>query len=153
MRIKFIWKCIMNTVHSCMFLTFICIGIVKCGDAQHEDRITTGIDNKSCFTAGIDNPCQSFNYVLLNSNNSCDDNCVIILLDSQPRVVNSKTNIVFRMNQSLHVSGFNMHMINVSFDSIQISSCNSSSMTFENLLLTFRVYHFLHANKSSLENL
>ena len=50
----------MDAVHSCVFLTFIFIGIVKCGDAEHEDGITyvstTGIDNTSCFNAGIDNP-------------------------------------------------------------------------------------------------
>ena len=131
----------MDTVHWCVFLTFIVIRIVKCGEVQHEDGVTyvstTGVDNISCFNTGIDNPCQSFTYVLLNAHISCDDNCVIIILDSQPRVINSKINTVFRKNQSLHVSSINVQMINVSFGSIQINSRGSSNMTFENLLLIF----------------
>ena len=51
---------------------------MKCSDAQHENGITyvstTGIDNTSCFNAGIDKPCRSFTYVLLNAHISCDDN-------------------------------------------------------------------------------
>ena len=90
----------MDTVHWCVFLTFVLTGIVKCSDVQHEDGITyvstTGIDNISCFNAGIDNPYQSFTYVLLNAHNYCDDTCVIIILDSQPRVINSTSSIVFR---------------------------------------------------------
>ena len=128
----------MDTVHCCVFLTFIVIGIMKCGEIQHEDGLTyvstTGIDNILCF---IDNPCQSFTYVLLNAHISCDDNCVIIRLDYQPRVINSKVDIVFRKNQCLHVGTINEEMINVSFGSIQINSRGSSNMTFENLLLIF----------------
>ena len=98
----------MDTIHWCVFLAFIFTGIVKCSDVQHEDGITyvstTGINSISCFNAGIANPCQSFTYALLNAPISCDDSCVIIILDSQSRVVNSTNSIVFRESQSLHVS-------------------------------------------------
>ena len=123
----------------CVFLAYIFTGFVRCDDVLQRDRVTyvstTGIDNISCFNAGIDNPCRSFNYVLLNSKNSCDDNCVIIILDSQSRVINSTNNIVFRINQSLHVSSVNLQMVNVSFGDIQISSNGSSNLTFEYLIL------------------
>ena len=129
----------MDTVHCCMFLALILIVFVGYAEVQHEDGITyvstTGIDNISCFNAGIDNPCRSFNYVLLNSNNSCDDNCVIIILDSQSPVINSTNNIIFRESQSLHVSSINLQMVNVSFGDIQISSNGSSNLTIENLTL------------------
>ena len=125
----------------CVFLAYVFTGFVRCDDVLQRDRVTyvskTGIDNISCFNAGIDNPCRSFNYVLLNSKNSCDDNCVIIILDSQSRVINSTNNIVFRNNQSLHVSSVNLQMVNVSFSDIQISSNGSSNMTFEYLILVF----------------
>ena len=92
---------------------------------------------EACFNAGINNPCQNFTHVLLNAHISCDDNCVVIILDYQPRVINSNVDkiIVFRKNQSLHVSSINVQMMNVSFGSIQINSRGSSNMTFENLLL------------------
>ena len=76
----------MDTFHWCVFLAFIFI--LGCSAVQQNDGLTyvstTGIDNVSCFNAGIDNPCQSFSYVLLYANISCDDNCAIIILDSQP---------------------------------------------------------------------
>ena len=120
-----------------MFLALVLIVFVGCAEVQHEDGITyvstTGIDNISCFNAGVENPCQSFHYVLLNSNNSCDDNCVIIILDSQSRVINSTNNIMFRENQSLHVSSINLQKVNVSLGDIQISSSSSSNLTIQNL--------------------
>ena len=131
----------MDTVHCCLFLALIFIVFVECTEVQHEDGITyvskIGIDNISCFNAGIGNPCQSFTYVLLNTPISCDDTCVIIILDSQSRVINSTNSIVFRESQSLHVSSVNLQMVNVSFGDIQINSNGSSNLTFENLTLVF----------------
>ena len=144
----------MDTVHWCVFLAFIFILFMKCSDAQHEDGITyvstTGIDSTSCFNAGFHCPCQSFTYVLLNAHISCDDNCVIIILDSQSQIIN---NIVFRKNQSLHVSNhFNLQMVNVSFGSIKINSGGSSNMTFENLTLIFGSVWFFSFQQVKFEN-
>ena len=127
---------------------------MKCSDAQHENGITyistTGIDSTSCFNAGFHNPCQSFTCVLLNAYISCDDNCVIIILDSQSEIIN---NIVFRKNQSLHVSKhFNLQMVNVSFGSFQINSNRSSNMTFENLILILESVLFLSFQQVKFEN-
>ena len=144
----------MDTVHCCVFLALISIIFMKCSDAQHEDGITyvstVGIDSTSCFNAGFHNPCQSFTYVLLDAHISCDDNCVIIILDSQSEIIN---NIVFRKNQSLHVSKHvNLQMVNVSFGSIQLNSSGSSNMTFQNLTLIFRSVSFVSFQQVKFEN-
>ena len=143
----------MDTVHWCVFLALIFILSIKCSNGQHEDGFTyvstTGIDNISCFNGGIGKPCQSFTYVLLNAHTSCDDNCVIIILDSQSQIIN---NIVFRKNQSLHVKHFNLEMVNVTFGDIQISSSGSSNMTFENLILIFGSVSFFSIQQVKFES-
>ena len=106
----------------------------------------TGIDNIFCFNAGMNNPCRSFNYVLLNSKNSCDDNCVIIILDSQSRDINSTNNIIFRKNQSLHVSSINLQMVNVSFGDIHISSSGSSNLTVSHISSWKYICLFIQTN-------
>ena len=70
-------------------------------------------------------------YVLENIN-SCDDNCVIIIVDSLPQAINSTINVLPRKNQSLHVSSFNKVTVNVSIGDVRIGSSN---VTFENLTL------------------
>ena len=129
----------MDSFHWCVFLAFIFS--LGCSAVQQNDGLTyvstTGNDNVSCFNAGIDNPCKSFTYVLLNAPISCGDNCVIIILDSQPQIISITNNVVFRKNQSLHLSTFNVQMLNVSFGNIQISSRGFSNITFENLVLVF----------------
>ena len=114
-----------DTVHLCMFLAYLFVGFVNSDYVHQGDRNTyvsiTGIDNVSCFNAGIDNPCERFTYVLENIN-SCDDNCAIIIVDSLPRVINSTINVLPRKNQSLHVSSFDKVTVNFSIGDVRISS-------------------------------